>query len=99
MSLKSIAQELFFFINGETDSNILSDVGIKIWNKNSTREFLDNRGLPDREIGDLGPVYGFQWRHFNAPYSDCHVDYSGQGTDQLEWVIDELRTNPDSRRL
>jgi thymidylate synthase len=51
------------------------------------------------EEGDLGPVYGFQWRHFGAPYTDMHADYSGQGVDQLHEVIRQLRTNPADRRI
>jgi thymidylate synthase len=53
----------------------------------------------DREAGDLGPVYGFQWRHWNAPYVDRNTDYTGQGFDQLKWVINEIKNNPSSRRL
>lgn len=56
-------------------------------------------GLTDREEGDLGPVYGFQWRHFGAQYSDMHADYSGQGVDQLADVISKLRSNPTDRRI
>jgi thymidylate synthase len=49
--------------------------------------------------GDLGPVYGFQWRHFGAKYLDMHTDYTGQGVDQLKQVIDTLRKNPNDRRI
>ncbi len=56
-------------------------------------------GLTGREEGDLGPVYGFQWRHFGAQYHDMHADYSGQGVDQLADVIHKLRTNPTDRRI
>ena len=49
--------------------------------------------------GDLGPVYGFQWRHFGAEYVDMHTDYSGQGVDQLAQVIHTIKTNPNDRRI
>ena len=49
--------------------------------------------------GDLGPVYGFQWRHFGAEYSDMHADYTGQGVDQLQQVIDTIKNKPNDRRI
>ena len=49
--------------------------------------------------GDLGPVYGFQWRHFGAKYVNMHTDYHGQGVDQLAKVIETIRKNPDDRRI
>ena len=49
--------------------------------------------------GDLGPVYGFQWRHFGAQYVDMHTDYAGQGVDQLANVIHTIKTNPNDRRI
>lgn len=88
-----------WFIEGNTSSNSLSEAGIKIWDGNGSREFLDNLGLNHREIGDLGPVYGFQWRHFGAEYIDAKTDYTGQGVDQLAEIIHKLRTNPYDRRL
>jgi thymidylate synthase len=60
---------------------------------------LSARGLGHREEGDLGPVYGFQWRHFGAAYVDMHADYSGQGVDQLAAVIASIKANPTDRRL
>ena len=50
-------------------------------------------------VGDLGPVYGFQWRHFGAKYVDMYTDYSGQGVDQLAQVIHTIKTNPNDRRI
>ena len=49
--------------------------------------------------GDLGPVYGFQWRHFGAQYKTMHDDYSGEGIDQLKQIIETLKTNPTDRRM
>ena len=54
---------------------------------------------PRREDGDLGPVYGFQWRHFGAQYTDMHADYAGQGVDQLASLIERIKSNPNDRRL
>jgi len=72
---------------------------IHIWDGNGSREFLDKRGLTHREVGDLGPVYGYQWRHFGAEYKGMHEDYTGQGVDQLAQVINLIKTNPTSRRI
>nr|QDA77224.1 Cas9-P2A-DHFR(TSc3)-T2A-mTagBFP [Cloning vector pBM042]QDA77226.1 Cas9-P2A-DHFR(TSc3)-T2A-mTagBFP [Cloning vector pBM041]QDA77232.1 Cas9-P2A-DHFR(TSc3)-T2A-mTagBFP [Cloning vector pBM026]QDA77234.1 Cas9-P2A-DHFR(TSc3)-T2A-mTagBFP [Cloning vector pBM025]QDA77242.1 Cas9-P2A-DHFR(TSc3)-T2A-mTagBFP [Cloning vector pBM013] len=96
---KGVLEELLWFIRGDTNANHLSEKGVKIWDKNVTREFLDSRNLPHREVGDIGPGYGFQWRHFGAAYKDMHTDYTGQGVDQLKNVIQMLRTNPTDRRM
>ena len=56
-------------------------------------------GLSHREEGDLGPVYGFQWRHFGAEYKDMYAAYSEKGVDQLAYVIDKIKNNPDCRRI
>jgi dihydrofolate reductase/thymidylate synthase len=95
---RGIVEELLWFIKGSTDARQLQDKGIRIWDGNSSRQYLDSVGLQHRREGDLGPVYGFQWRHFGATYSDCEADYSGQGVDQLAQVIQQIRTNPWSRR-
>lgn len=96
---KAVIAELLWFISGDTSSQSLSSQGVKIWDGNGSREFLDRLGLTDREEGDLGPVYGFQWRHFGAKYVDAHTDYTGQGVDQLARIVHTLRTNPYDRRL
>lgn len=74
-------------------------MGVKIWEGNGSRAYLDKIGLTERAEGDLGPVYGFQWRHFGAKYVDCDTDYSGQGVDQLADVIHKLKNNPYDRRI
>lgn len=96
---RAVAEELLWFIKGSTDARILQEKGIKIWDGNSTREFLDASGFKDRQVGDLGPVYGFQWRHFGAEYGTCDDDYSGKGIDQLKEIIERIRTNPNDRRI
>lgn len=96
---RGVVEELLWFINGKTDSLILDRKNVKIWNGNGSREFLDLSGFNNRKVGDLGPIYGFQWRHFGAKYINKDTDYKGQGFDQLSWLINEIKTNPDSRRL
>ena len=74
--VKSIIHELLWFINGSTNISYLKENGVRIWN-----EWADDKG-------NLGPVYGHQWRNWNS-----------EGIDQIQQVIDTLRTNPDSRRM
>lgn len=96
---RGVAEELIWFVRGETNAKLLSDKKIKIWDGNASREFLDNLGLTEREEWDLGPVYGFQWRHFGAEYKTMHDSYEGQGVDQLAWIIKTLKNDPTSRRI
>ena len=96
---RAIILELLWFISGRTSSRPLSDQGVKIWDGNGSRAYLDSIGLHDRVEGDLGPVYGFQWRHFGATYLDAQSDYTGQGVDQLKHVLDRLRHHPYDRRI
>ncbi|OBZ77420.1 Thymidylate synthase [Grifola frondosa] len=91
--------ELLWFVGGYTDSRLLSEKGVKIWDGNGSKEFLEKRGLGHRREGDLGPVYGFQWRHFGAQYEDCDVDYTGKGVDQLAECIRKIKEDPTDRRI
>jgi dihydrofolate reductase / thymidylate synthase len=95
---KGVVEELLWFLRGSTDGQALSDMGVKIWDGNGSREFLDNLGFKDRRVGDLGPVYGFQWRHFGAEYANCDTDYTGKGVDQITQLIERIKRDPDSRR-
>lgn len=97
--LRGIVEELLWFVKGSTDSALLSAKGVKIWDGNGSRDFLDKRGLTYRREGDLGPVYGFQWRHFGAKYETCDKDYVDQGVDQLKEVIRKIKTDPTDRRI
>lgn len=90
---------MIWFIKGSTNGKELSAKGVKIWDGNGSRHFLDSLGFTDREEGDLGPVYGFQWRHFGAEYTNMGADYSGKGIDQLSQVINMIKTDPESRRI
>lgn len=79
LHVKSIIHELLWFLRGETNARSLQDVGVRIWD-----EWAD-------ENGDLGPVYGKQWRDWVAP--------DGRHIDQIAGVVEQLRRNPDSRRI
>ena len=87
MFFRGIVEELLFFIRGDTDSKILEKKGVNIWKGNTSREFLDKMGF-DYPEGEMGPMYGAQWRNFN-----------GQHIDQLSNVIEKLKKEPDSRRI
>jgi thymidylate synthase len=90
-----------WFIKGNTDNKLLQEKNVKIWNDNSTRDFLDSRGLTHLEEDDLGPIYGHQWRHFNADYTNSTNDYTNKGVDQLVYIINCLKDPVErySRRL
>ena len=96
---RGVLEELLWFISGSTDAKRLSDRDVHIWDGNGSLEFLHKRGLTDRREGDLGPVYGFQWRHFGAKYVNADTDYTGQGVDQLANIIHQIRHNPTDRRI
>jgi thymidylate synthase len=96
---KMVIKELLWFMQGNTDANVLRSQGVNIWNGNTTREFLDKRGLSTYQEGDIGPMYGFQWRHYGAEYTGSGTDYTGKGIDQLQNVMDLLKNDPYSRRI
>jgi len=97
--LRAVTTELLWFISGNTSSLSLTEAGIHIWDGNGSRAYLDSVGLNHRAEGDLGPVYGFQWRHFGAQYQDAQSDYTGQGVDQLAEVVRKLCNAPYDRRI
>ncbi|KAE8752504.1 hypothetical protein FOCC_FOCC000627 [Frankliniella occidentalis] len=97
--MRGITEELLWFIRGSTNARELQEKKVNIWDGNSSRQFLDSMGFTDREEGDLGPVYGFQWRHFGAEYVDMFTDYSNKGIDQLSDVISKIKNRPDDRRI
>lgn len=101
MFLKGIVEELLFFLRGDTDTTVLVDRGVNIWKGNTTKEFIGNMNLPYAE-NVMGPMYGYQWRHFNKPYkiseNGTPVKDAG-GVDQLNNVVNLIRTDPTSRRI
>lgn len=99
LAWKTVIKELLWFLSGSTDNQKLLDENVKIWIGNSTREYMDSIGFTSREENDLGPVYGHQWRHFNAEYINQKTDYTDKGIDQIKQVIDLLKNDPMSRRI
>ena len=99
-----ISSELEFFIKGITDKKWLQDENNHIWDewcsplkvKYGHDEATKKKMKEER---DLGPIYGFQWRHFGAKYDGFQTDYTNQGVDQLSALIDKLKTNPNDRRM
>ena len=98
---KTCLKELLWFIRGQTDNKILKEQGVHIWDANGSREFLDSRGLHHYTEDILGPIYGAQWRHFNAEYNAADGSASTEGVDQLQQIIDALKDPKQrtSRRL
>ncbi|KAF0977510.1 hypothetical protein FDP41_003502 [Naegleria fowleri] len=96
---KGVAKELLWFISGDTNARTLSSQDVHIWDGNASRQYLDSIGLTHREEMDLGPVYGFQWRHWGAHYETMHTNYSQKGIDQLKKCVDTIRHNPTNRRI
>lgn len=90
--LKSIIYELLWFLRGDTDVSYLQENGVSIWNDWATAEQCAKFG---REAGDLGPVYGHQWRNFGGDPNESEK----KGVDQISQVVDQIKNNPNSRRL
>jgi thymidylate synthase len=103
---KTCLKELLWFIHGETDNKLLQEQNVHIWDGNTSREFLDSVGLHLHEEGMAGPIYGYQWRYFNAKYNCMtgktivtnfeknHRDFNNitfRGVDQLQYIIDCLK--------
>ena len=101
LAWKTCLKELLWFISGNTSNKTLKEQNVHIWDANGSREFLDSRNLINREVDDLGPIYGFQWRHFNAEYDNANTNYDKKGIDQLQEIIDNLKNENTrySRRL
>lgn len=108
-----VVEELKWFASGRTDNKYLADRKVRIWQANADAGPLWTGSDP--AVGDLGPIYGFQWKHFGATYEGCkefgeerynpdtedvyrESQYDGKGVDQLAWIVNELKTNPGTRR-
>jgi len=101
MFLKGIMEELLFFVRGDTDTKKLEAKGVNIWKGNTSREFLDSKGLSHLPEGDMGKGYGFQWRKFGqveGTIDEYGNDWSVQGVDQLKNVLESIKQDPFGRR-
>lgn len=90
MPQKSMRVESEFYLKGYTDKSWLAERGCHFWDYWKNRQSDDNN--------DLGPTYGFEWRHFGADYKGID-DYQGQGIDQIKWVLEKLKKYPENKRL
>jgi len=93
--VKGVIEELLWFLKGSTNAKLLQDKNVHIWDGNSSREYLDNNGFSNYKEGELGPIYGWQWRTFGKKYIENGDE---NGIDQIKYVIIELMKDNHSRR-
>lgn len=102
--LRIVFEELMWFLRGQTDNKILQSKSVHIWDGNSSKEYMEKIGLKDKyPDGELGPVYSAQWRNFGGKHILTEKNHIASpetnGFDQIKFVIEELKTNPFSRRI
>lgn len=100
---KGVAKELLWFLKGGTNSKPLEEEGVNVWAGNSSRSYLDSLGFTEYPDGELGPIYGYQWRSWGKPYR-TRTESDGTpaddaGIDQIARIIETIRTNPTDRRM
>lgn len=95
LNFKNIVTEVLWFLSGSTNIDFLKENGVNIWNGNTSREFLDKRGLIDYKEGEIGPLYGYQWRNFGGDFRNPE----SKGVDQIQRMLDLLKKDPTSRRI
>jgi len=99
-----ISSELEFFLRGLCDKRWLQDRNNHIWDEWCDQKIVPYSHNPEAkqrmlEERDLGPIYGWQWRHFGAEYRGCYANYEGQGIDQIHRLVHSIKTNPNSRQM
>ena len=95
LNFKNIVTEVLWFLSGSTDINFLKENGVNIWNGNTSREFLDKRGLNDYKEGEIGPLYGYQWRNFGGDFRNPQ----SKGVDQIQRMLDLLNVTAIKKSL
>lgn len=97
---RGVVEELLWIINGKTDSQELAAKNVHFWDSNGSADILSKLGFGNRKEGDLGPVYGFQWRYSGAKYIDsCTRPKDGEYVDQFKNCIKQIISNPNDRRI
>ncbi len=102
---KSIYHELIWFLRGSSNTDYLNENNVRIWRANSSKQFLKTRGLGHYEEGELGPIYGWQWRQWGHPYTpqsyrqDTEIPIKDTQYDQLKDVIEMIKRSPWDRRM
>jgi thymidylate synthase len=108
LAWRAVVGELLWFLEGSTDERRLAEITFEknrseligkqtIWTANANKQGVELGYRNDDIVKELGPVYGYQWRHFGG--SNWARDTDNSGTDQITWLINEIKANPDSRRL
>ncbi|MEK7432588.1 MAG: thymidylate synthase [Cyanobacteriota bacterium] len=96
---RGVFEEMLFFLKGETNTNLLSEKGVNYWKGNTSREFLDSRGLTFLPEGEIGCGYGHQFRNFGGEHPLVPQTKGLKGVDQLSEVVQKIKTNPWDRRI
>lgn len=96
---RGVVEELLWILSGNTNARHLADIGVHIWDKDTSREYLDKRGRQHLKEFEAGATYGHNMRHFGAKYIGADADYTGLGVDQLAAAIKTLKENPNDRRI
>jgi thymidylate synthase len=101
LNLRMIFEELMWFLKGQTNNKILNDKKVHIWDANSSNEYMKKIGLDHYPEGELGPIYGAQWRNFGGVHNvetKNHIEEGG-GFDQIKDILNLLKKEPESRRI
>lgn len=96
---RGVVEELLWILSGDTNAKHLADIDVHIWDKDTSRKYLDKRGRKHLQAFEAGATYGHNMRHFGAKYRGADANYTGLGVDQLAAAVKTLVENPDDRRI